>query len=491
MPPLTNVEIEVKNFISGSFFPSTLGSWLNSFEPSSGKIWARVPDSSPEDVLKAVNSAKEAFSCWSGTPTSQRAAVLMRIADLIDKNLDMLAEAESRDQGKPISMARRVDIPRAALNFRAFAQYAQHALNSSNVQEEAGAFSYTTRSPVGVCGLISPWNLPLYLLTFKIAPALVSGNTVVCKPSEMTSVTAWMLCSIMKDAGLPDGVCNIVFGTGPKAGEALINHPDVQIISFTGSTPVGRHINIVAAPFFKKVSLELGGKNAGIVFPDTDIESCLASVKMSCFLNQGEVCLCTSRLFVHKSIYDNFLERLVALAKSIRVGPWNDEEAFMGALVSKEHLEKVKTYVRYAVEDGGTVHCGETMETVNLGSQWKEGYYMRPTVISGLADDSRCMIDEIFGPVVCVTPFDTEEEVVQRANSVRYGLCAAVWGKDGAQLHRVAQKLEAGTVWLNCWLIRSLDMPFGGTKASGMGRESTRHSIDFYTEEKTICMKFQ
>jgi len=483
-----NCTVLVDNFIGGRFVATE--EYLDSFDPSIGEVWARIPDSGNGEINDAVSAAKNAFPSWSNTPVGVRSKILRKLADLIDSSLDELATAESRDQGKPIGLSKRMDIPRAALNFRAFAEAANHSLNTSNVLPEMGCVNYTVRNPVGVAALISPWNLPLYLLTFKIAPAIASGNTVVCKPSEMTSVSAWMLCKLMKEAGLPDGVVNMVFGTGPKAGEALINHKDVNVISFTGSTGVGRHIGQVAAKQIKKVSLEMGGKNAAIIYDDADLSKVIPAILNSCFLNQGEICLCTSRLFVHRSIYDDFVEMLVTDARKLKVGPFADNP-FMGPLISWEHLEKVRSYVRVARAEGGNVLCGETVDELCLAAPNRKGYFIRPTVITELGDSSTCMQEEIFGPVVCVTPFDSEEEVVGRANQVKYGLCAAVWGQRGDRLLRTAHRLQVGTVWINCWLVRSLDMPFGGTKESGIGRESTTHSLDLYTEETTICYKFQ
>ncbi|XP_046440765.1 2-aminomuconic semialdehyde dehydrogenase-like isoform X2 [Daphnia pulex] len=478
----------VENFIGGSFVKSS--KYLDSFDPSTGEVWAQIPDSDPTEVDDAVQHARNAFPMWSKTTAAERAKILIKIADSIEENLDKLAQAESKDQGKPVSLAKRMDIPRAALNFRAFAESICHHLNISNCIPEMGCMNYTVRNPVGVAALISPWNLPLYLLTFKIAPALASGNCVVCKPSEITSVTAWMLCKLIKDAGLPNGVLNMVFGTGSKAGEALINHQGVNVISFTGSTNVGRHIGQVAAKSIKKVSLELGGKNAGIIFEDADLSKVVPATINSCFLNQGEICLCTSRVFVQRTIFDEFVQRLVKETKNLKVGP-PIEDVFMGPLVSQVHLEKVRSYVEIARKDGARILCGESVDELSLPAPYQKGYFIRPTIITDLSDSSACMQEEIFGPVVCLSPFDSEEEVIERVNNVKYGLCSAIWGQKGDRLLRVAHQLHVGTVWINCWLVRSLDMPFGGMKESGIGREGTSHSLELYTEETTICYKFQ
>lgn len=482
-----DLEMVVENFIAGVMVPCKRT--LDSYEPGTGKVWAKIPDSGTLEVNAAVAAAKRAFPEWSGLPIQERAKHLLKVADLLEKRLEEFAVAESRDQGKPVWLAKAMDIPRAVLNLRHFAQTVPNNLNTSNVRTDAGVVNYTVREPVGVAGLISPWNLPLYLLTFKLAPALICGNTVVAKPSELTSVTAYMLCKVLQDADFPAGVVNMVFGTGPSAGEALVSHPEVPLVSFTGSTATGKHIAQVTAPMFKKLSLEMGGKNAAVVFSDCDLDACVNTLKRSSFVNQGQVCLCTSRIFVQRPIYETFLEKFVDIAKEIKVGCPFSQEVFMGALNSKPHLEKVKEYVKYAVEDGGSVLCGEGVDLLILPEDNKQGYFMRPTIITGLDDNSRCMQEEIFGPVTCVVPFDTEEEVVKRANNSNFGLCASVWTSNVGIAHRMAHKLKVGTVWTNCWLVRDLNMPFGGVKASGIGREGTQDSMEFYTEAKTICTK--
>lgn len=478
----------LNNFIAGTMLPCKR--LLDSYDPSTGQVWAKVPDSGQLEVEAAVAAAKRAFPKWSSLSAQERANYLLKVADLLESRLEEFAVAESQDQGKPVWLAKNMDIPRAVLNLKHFAHTIPHQLNKSNVQPEAGVVNYTLREPMGVAGLISPWNLPLYLLTFKLAPALMCGNTVVAKPSEMTSVTAYMFCKILQEVDFPAGVVNMVFGLGPTAGEALVTHPDVPLISFTGSTVTGRHIAQVAAPMFKKLSLEMGGKNAAVVFSDCDLQRCIDVLKRGSFINQGEVCLCTSRIFVQRPIYEEFLEKFVEVAKDLRVGNPSDETVFLGALISKSHLEKVRTYINYAVEDGGTVVCGEGVDICILPEENKNGYFMRPTIITGLDDNSRCMQEEIFGPVTCITPFETEEEVINRANNTTYGLCASVWTSNLGVAHSIAHKLKVGTVWTNCWLVRSIDMPFGGVKSSGMGREGTEDSLEFYTESKTICTKF-
>jgi len=479
----------VENFIGGQFHP--IENHIQSFNPATGEVWALIPDSTETEVEAAVTAAQEAFEDWSGLDPHQRAPYLHRIADLIDARLDELALAESKDQGKPFKLAREMDIPRAAFNFRSFAGAWQHLVEGSKSSSSTGTINYTLRQPLGVAGLISPWNLPLYLLTFKIAPAIMAGNTVVCKPSEMTSVTAWMLAKICKEAELPAGVVNIVFGLGTSCGQHIIQHPKVSIVSFTGSTGVGQHIARVAAPLMKKLSLELGGKNAAIVFNDADLDRCVKGVVRSSFLNQGEICLCTSRIFVQEDVYEEFLSRFVAATRELRTGDPLDDNNFLGAVNSLVHYRKILSYVEFAKEDGGQIVVGEGVTSLNLPACNLKGWFVPPTIITGLKDSARCMQEEIFGPVVCVTTFKEEKEVVRRVNNTRYGLCASVWSENVGKIHRLGQKLDVGTVWANCWLIRNLDMPFGGLKDSGTGREGTRHSLEAYTEEKLVCIKIQ
>ncbi|XP_076025606.1 2-aminomuconic semialdehyde dehydrogenase [Genypterus blacodes] len=483
--PSSNLVLE--NFIGGKFVPCS--AHIDSYNPATGQVYCKVPDSGAQEVEAAVAAAKEAFPAWSARSPEQRAQVLNKLADLIEANLEEFAQAESRDQGKMVAFARMVDIPRSVSNFRFFASSVIHHTTECSQMDQMGCLNFTIRSPVGVAGLISPWNLPLYLLTWKIAPAVATGNTVVAKPSEMTSVTAWMMCKLMEQAGVPPGVINIVFGTGPKAGDALVGHPDVPLISFTGSTGTAQRITERSAPYCKKLSLELGGKNPAIIFADADLDQCIKTTVASSFTNQGEVCLCTSRIYVERSIYSEFLERFVATAKKWKTGVPSDPSSNNGALISKEHLEKVRSFVALAKSEGGIIHCGEGVDKLDLPESNAAGYFMPATVISGISDSSRVMQEEIFGPVTCVSPFDTEDEVVSRGNGVRYGLAATVWSQDVGKVHRVAKRLQAGLVWTNCWLVRDLNLPFGGMKHSGVGREGGKDSYHFFTEVKTITVK--
>ncbi|XP_053316799.1 2-aminomuconic semialdehyde dehydrogenase [Spea bombifrons] len=479
--------IVVQNYIGGKFVNSE--HFIDSYNPSTGKIYCKVPDSGKDEVDAAVRAAKAAFPDWSSRRPQDRSAIMCKLADLIERNLDGFAEAESKDQGKTVTFARTVDIPRSVYNFRFFASSVLHHTTECTQMDHMNCMHYTVRTPIGVAGLISPWNLPLYLLTWKIAPAIACGNTVVAKPSEMTSVTAWMMCRLMKEAGVPPGVVNLVFGTGPRAGEAIVCHPDVPIISFTGSTVTAQRIIEKSAPCCKKLSLELGGKNPALIFEDANLDECIDTTVKSSFSNQGEICLCTSRIYVQRTIYEDFLKRFVEATKNWRVGSPTDPTACMGALISENHLAKVRSYVKKALDEGATVLCGEGVDILDIPLANQGGYFMLPTVITGLKEESPCMQEEIFGPVTCVVPFDTEEDAIVKANGVKYGLAATVWTRDVARVHRVAKRLQSGLVWTNCWLIRDLNLPFGGMKASGLGREGAKDSYDFFTEIKTVTIK--
>ncbi|MGZ3742698.1 MAG: aldehyde dehydrogenase [Pseudobdellovibrionaceae bacterium] len=479
--------IEIKNFIGGEYASAQSKKVLNNFNPATGKVYSTLPQSEAADVNAAVSAALQAFPTWSRTSPEERSRVLIKIAEDIERRLSLLAEAESRDQGKPVWLAESVDIPRAAHNFRFFA--GQILFPHSESHEFHGkAFNFSLRKPVGVAGLISPWNLPLYLLTWKIAPALACGNTLVCKPSEITPMSAFLLCEILNEAGVPPGVVNMVFGLGAEAGEALVKHPKVPLISFTGGTTTGKHLSSAAAPLIKKLSLELGGKNANIIFADTDLEEALQTTLRSSFLNQGEICLCGSRIFVEASIYEKFMGRFVSETKKLKVGDPRKSENFLGALASQGHLEKVRSYVKLAQEEGGKIETG--LETLSLPEENQKGYFMRPTIISQLRSECRVMQEEIFGPVVSVVPFHSEEDVVAMANSVEYGLAASLWTKDIQRVHRLARQLEVGTLWVNTWMMRDLRTPFGGMKMSGLGREGGLHSLEFFSETTNVCIKY-
>jgi len=472
------------NFINGQFSDPNSGNYLDVFEPATGQVYARVPDSNEHDVNTAIEAAEKAFSGWSVTSAEERSGFLHKIADGIETRLDELAEYESRDTGKPLSLARSVDIPRAVSNFRFFADLVlEH--ETEEIFDGQGSVNRIIRQPLGIVGCISPWNLPLYLFTWKIAPAIASGNCVIGKPSELTPYTAFKLGEICQEAELPNGVLNIVQGSGMNAGSAIVTHPKIKAISFTGGTKTGETISREAAPQFKKLSLELGGKNPNIIFADCDFDSMLETTIRSSFSNQGEICLCGSRIFVEETIYDTFRDAFVERTQSLNVGDPNDENTNMGALISKGHLEKVTGYIDLAKEEGGTILTGG--ENVHVNGRCNDGYFVEPTVIDGLSADCRTNQEEIFGPVVSLIPFSSEDEVIAIANSTQYGLSASIWTEDKTKADRVAGQLDSGVVWVNCWMVRDLRTPFGGMKNSGVGREGGLEAFEFFTEQKNIC----
>ncbi|MFI4896327.1 MAG: aldehyde dehydrogenase [Phycisphaerales bacterium JB059] len=474
--------------------PAASGARIDVVEPATGVVYASVPDSDAADIDAAVSAAKGAFPAWSQTPPAERSRLILRLADLIERDLESLARLESIDSGKPIALARSVDIPRAAANFRFFATAILHtesAAHQSNLPGPGGsihALNVTLRKPRGVAGLISPWNLPLYLLTWKIAPAIATGNTAVAKPSEVTPLTACRLGELAVEAGFPPGVLNIVHGRGAGAGAPLVSHPDVPTVSFTGGTETGRAIAHAGADTFKRISLELGGKNPNLVFADADMDEAVATGVRAAFTNQGQICLCGSRLLVERSIHDEFVDRLVAGAKARRVGDPLEESTEHGALVSEDHLAKVDAYVRLARELGGEIRCGgKRADPPN--DRCRQGAFYEPTVITGLDPACRPQQEEIFGPVVTVTPFESEDEAVAIANSTPYGLASMVWTSRLNRAHRVAERLDAAIVWVNCWMLRDLRTPFGGMKHSGLGREGGKDALNFFTEPKNVCIK--
>ena len=478
---------KILQFIDGAFVEPASGNYFDDVDPAVGAPYALVPDGNEKDIERAVAAAKRAFPGWSQTPAADRSRVLLAIADGIEKELDELARIESIDNGKPVALARSSDIPRGVANFRFFATAILHARSELHLADHS-ALNYTLRRPLGVVACISPWNLPLYLLTWKIAPALAAGNTVVAKPSELTPMTAFHLARIVKAAGLPPGVLNIVHGLGPKVGPALTSHPDVKAVSFTGGTATGASIAAVVAPTFKKLSLELGGKNPNIVFADADMDDAVKTSLRSSFQNQGQICLCGSRILVEKSAYAAFVERLVAGAGTLRLGDPLDPATEQGAVVSKAHYGKIMSHIELAKSEGGSVVCGGGPPGP-ISERCKNGIFIQPTVILELPMSCRTNQEEIFGPVVTVTPFSDENEAVALANATSYGLSASLWTQNLARAHRVADRIEAGTVWVNCWMVRDLRVPFGGVKNSGLGREGGDDSLRFFTEPKNICVK--
>jgi aminomuconate-semialdehyde/2-hydroxymuconate-6-semialdehyde dehydrogenase len=478
--------LQIRNFIDGKFVEPAGGRYLDNIEPATGKPYSQVADSDAQDVDLAVVAAEKAFADWSKKSATERSRLLLRIADLIERDLEKLARAESIDTGKPLPLARTLDIPRAASNFRFFATAILHTESEAHITDGV-AFNYTLRQPRGIAGLISPWNLPLYLLSWKIAPAIAVGNTAIAKPSELTPMTAYLLCEICREAGLPNGVLNIVHGTGPNVGAAITAHPKINTISFTGGTVTGRKVAAACAPLFKKVSLELGGKNPNIIFADADLDAAIAGSVRSSFANQGQICLCGSRVFVERSAYNDFVDRFIDKASQLKVGDPLDEKTEQGAMLSKTQLDKIKFYVDLAQKEGGKIAFGgDAPESINERCQ--SGYFFQPTVITDLPVSCRTNREEIFGPVVTITPFDDEEEVIGYANDTDYGLASSVWTQNLNRAHRVAEKIHTGTVWVNCWLVRDLRVPFGGMKASGVGREGGEEALRFFTEPKNVCI---
>ncbi len=477
----------ILNHIGGRSVPALGGAVLPVHEPATGRVFAMAPDSDARDVDEAVAAAQAALPGWWALGREGRSDALLRIAAHVERDLERFALAESRDNGKPVHLAREVDIPRAVANLRFFATAILHQQSEAHLMDQV-ALNYTDRQPVGVAGCISPWNLPLYLLTWKIAPALAAGCTVVAKPSEVTPYTAHLLAEACAATGLPAGVLNIVHGLGTKVGAAISVHPGIPAISFTGGTRTGAEIARTAAPLFKKLSLELGGKNPVVIFDDCDLEAALRTTVQSSFRNQGQICLCGSRILVQSGILERFREAFVERTRALRVGDPADATSDLGALVSEQHLAKVLGHVELARTEGGNVLCGG--ERVELPGELAGGWYMRPTVIEGLGPRCRTNQEEIFGPVVTLQSFSTEEEALQLANATPYGLAGVVWTRDLQRAHRMARGIQAGIVWVNCWMVRDLRTPFGGVKQSGVGREGGWEALRFFTESKNVCVRY-
>jgi len=479
--------MNIQNYINGQYENPISDELIGNYCPANGEIYGKIPNSSKDDVENAYIAAKSAFPSWSQTTLEERSRIMIKISELLEANLQRFAEAESKDNGKPVSLAKEVDIPRAASNFRFFGNAITQFASESHESVGHDAVNYTLRQPIGVVGCISPWNLPLYLFTWKIAPAIAAGNCVVAKPSEVTPMTAYLLGDICTEAGLPKGVLNIVHGLGTTTGQAIIEHPDIKAISFTGGTATGAHIAKVAAPMFKKLSLELGGKNPNIIFADCDYNDMLDTTVRSSFANQGQICLCGSRIFVENSIYEKFKTDFVTKVKQLKVGHPSEESTNIGALVSKPHLEKVMNYIEIAKTEHGNILCGGNKVLVK---GYENGYYLEPTVIEVTTDECRVNQEEIFGPVVTIMPFSTEDEVLQMANKVKYGLSATLWTNDLKRTMRMSNQLQSGIVWVNTWMMRDLRTPFGGIKASGVGREGGFEALRFFTEAKNVCIKY-
>lgn len=480
--------IETLNFINGQFVPAQSGKVLDNYQPDKGTKLGTLPDSDAADVEAAIAAAKAAAPGWANLSPLKRAEYMYKIADLVERNMEALATAESRDNGKPIQLSKTTDIPRVITNFRFFAGQILHTEEVAVEMADKVGLGYVLRRPCGVAALVTPWNYPLYLATWKLAPAMAAGNTCVLKPSEMTPVTIGMLCEIFQEVGLPAGVVNVVHGLGAKVGNALVSHPGINCISFTGGTATGRSIAL-SAPLVKK-SFELGGKNASIVFADCNLQEAVEGCARASFFNQGQVCHCNARVLVQRSIYNEFLEKFVAAAKASKVGPSLDPSSTMGPLISKGHLERVKSFLAVAEEDGGRILCGGHREPVTgLPDEHKGGYWLRPTVVADLPNTARCNQQEIFGPITTIQPFDDEKDALAKANGTAYGLGCSIWTDNIKRGHRVAGEIQVGTVWINSWLLRDWRLPFGGVKASGPGREAGKYAIDFFTDLRTVYSK--
>ncbi len=487
----------IKNYINGELVEPLSGEYFDNYDPAIGKPYEIIPDSDEKDIALAVEAAESAFPLWAATPAEERSKYMMKIAGFIRRDMAEFARSECVDNGKPLSLARNIEIPRAIRNFEFFASAVRGFQSESHAMEE-GAINYTLRSPIGVVGAISPWNLPLYLFTWKIAPALAAGNTVIAKPSEITPMTAYMLSEACIEAGLPAGALNIVHGYGNKVGRAISSHPKIKAVTFTGGTITGKEIAGIAAPMFKKLSLELGGKNPVIIFADClpseyseeigNYQEALETTVRSSFQNQGEICLCGSRVFVQKNLYEKFKEDFVAKVKQLKVGDPLAADTDQGAIVSAEHMNKILYYINLAKEEGGKILCGGNK--VEIEGRCQGGWFIEPTVIEGLPYDCRTNREEIFGPVVTLIPFETEEEALMMANSAEYGLASTIWTTNIYKANRIASKIQSGIVWINCWMVRDLRTPFGGVKNSGLGREGGMEALRFFTEPKNVCIKF-
>jgi aminomuconate-semialdehyde/2-hydroxymuconate-6-semialdehyde dehydrogenase len=480
--------LELRNLVDGDYRAAAAKRWFDVWEPATGQVYARAPESGEDDVQAAVDAAQAAFPDWRDATGAERARWLNRLADLVERDLELFVQAESRDTGKPVALARSLDIPRAVSNLRFFAAAATQFASEAHAMD-SGAINYTLRQPHGVVAGISPWNLPLYLLTWKIAPALAAGNCVLAKPSEITPFTAAMLAERCIEAGLPRGVLSILHGHGAQVGRAIVAHPQVRAISFTGGTATGRQIAATAAPQFKKLSLELGGKNPSLVFADCDFDAAVEGTVRAAFANQGEICLCGSRVLVERSIYDRFREAFVARVRALRVGDPLESTTDQGALVSAAHLDKVMGAIGLARSEGGRVLCGGERARV-ASARCREGWFVEPTVIEGLASACRTNQEEIFGPVATLLPFADEAEALAIANGTPYGLAASLWSRDNSRCHRVAAQLESGLVWVNTWMLRDLRTPMGGVKHSGVGREGGFEAMRFFTEPRNVCIKY-
>lgn len=479
---------KIKNYIDGILTTPYSNSYFNNYDPSTGQVFTMIPDSGSEDVELAVSAAERAFPTWSSASVDERSSMLMKVASMLRERLEKFAVAESMDNGKPVWLARSIDIPRAVKNLEFFASAITQFSSESHVTDNI-AVNYTLRQPVGIVGAISPWNLPLYLFTWKVAPALASGNCVIAKPSEVTPLTAYLLSELFIDAGFPQGVFNVIHGYGHTAGKAIVSHPGIKAVTFTGGTKTGKDIASIAAPMFKKLSLELGGKNPAIIFADCNYDEMLETTVRSSFTNQGEICLCGSRILVERKIYEKFMNDFVQRVRQLRVGDPLSNDTNIGAIVSKQHFEKIMYHISLAVNEGGRILCGG--KAVKLRGRCEDGWFIEPTVIDNLSSSCRTNQEEIFGPVVTLIPFDSEAEAIQISNDTEYGLASILWTENLTRAHKIAAELKSGIVWINCWMLRDLRTPFGGMKNSGVGREGGLEALRFFTEPKNVCVKLK
>jgi len=476
----------IKNYINGELRDALSNKIINVVNPSIGKVYGTLPDSDSQDVMLAIEAAREALPAWKILSFEQRFDLLLKLANVIESRMNEFVEAESMDNGKPEWLAAQSDIPRAISNLKFFASAQMNFPSESHHTPNQG-LNYTLRQPIGIVGCISPWNLPLYLFTWKIAPALAAGNTVVAKPSEITPYTAYLLSTVCIEIGFPKGVLNIVHGLGARVGQAIVQDKRVKAIAFTGGTVTGRAINIECAKQFKKVSLELGGKNPNIIFDDCDFEEMMTTTVRSSFTNQGQICLCGSRIFIQKTIYPKFKEEFITRINQLTIGD-PKTNVNIGAVVSEDHMHKILGYIELAKEEGGTILTGGKRYIPE--GECRAGFFIEPTVIEGLGHLCRLNQEEIFGPVVTLIPFDTEEDAIEMANSTTYGLACTIWTENIKKAHRVAERIDSGIVWVNTWMVRDLRTPFGGMKESGIGREGGFEAMRFFTETKNVFIKY-
>jgi len=483
-----NKDKYIKNYINGELVAPDSKEHQDNFNPATGVVYSHIPDSGKKDIDLAVAAARDAFSQWSITPVERRSRILLRIADLLEQNLEEIAMAESIDNGKPLSIAKSIDIPNAIANFRFYATGAMHFIAEANTMEDM-AINYTIRQPIGVVSVITPWNLPLYLFSLRVAPAIAAGNCVVAKPSEITPMTAYLLSEICMEAGLPPGVLNIIHGSDKKLITAIAKHPDIKAISFCGSTKTGNEIIQLTAPMFTKLSLEMGSKSPNIIFDDCDFDEMLRDTMRSSFSNQGQTYYSQSKIFVHQSIYEKFKNEFVARTEKLHVGDPLSPRTRQGAIPSEEHYNKILSYIKLAADEDGTILCGGG--PADVPTRCKNGWFIKPTIIDDLKPNSKTNAEMVHGPVVVIMPFTKTEEVIKYANDSEYGLCASIWTENITKAHRVAQRLETGIIWINGWNIIDLRSPYGGSKHSGIGREGGIETFRFFTEPKNVCVKLK